>query len=403
MALQTDFSDVRFLVVEDHNFQRMTLVRALQSLGARFIAEASDGREALAYFLDAVEPVEVIICDLEMPNMDGMEFILHLGKTGAETSIILTSALDKSLISSVETMTRAYGINLLGAIEKPATPPKIAELLSRRGARTQSGATRPKTVVSESFISEAIDRGLYEPFFQPKIEIATGRLVGAEALARLRDPDGWFVPPDSFVPVLEDNGLIDGLTWIMLKRSAEACLAWQQSGLGQDINVSVNLSLKSLADTTLADRLTRTVTDTGLQPRHMVLEITESAAMTDIAHCLENLARLRMKGFGLSIDDYGTGYSSMQQLSRIPFSELKIDRSFVTDVALHPQRRVILASSIDMARKLGLKVVAEGVESRADWDRLKELGCTMAQGYFIAKPMPAAEFIHWATSFKLPH
>ncbi len=185
--------------------------------------------------------------------------------------------------------------------------------------------------------------------------------------------------------------------------AAEACLNWQSSGLGEDINVSVNLSLKSLADTTLADRLTKTVADAGLHPKHMVLEITESAAMTDVAHCLENLARLRMKGFGLSIDDYGTGYSSMQQLSRIPFSELKIDRSFVTDVALYPQRRVILASSIDMARKLGLKVVAEGVESRVDWDRLKELGCTMAQGYFIAKPMPAAEFSTWAANFSAPH
>ncbi len=403
MNTPSDYSEVRFLVVEDHNFQRMTLVRVLQSMGARFIAEASDGREALAYFLDTVEPVDVIICDLEMPNMDGMEFIRHLGQTGAQASIILTSALDKSLISSVETMTRAYGINLLGAIEKPATPSKLVELLNHRTARAPARASAPLTAVSEEFIVEAIERGLYEPFFQPKIEIATGKLVGAEALARLRDASGWFVPPDVFIPVLENKGLIDGLTWVMLQRSAAACLAWQNNGLGQDINVSVNLSLKSLADTTLADRLTKTVADTGLQPRHMVLEITESAAMTDVAHCLENLARLRMKGFGLSIDDYGTGYSSMQQLSRIPFSELKIDRSFVTDVALHPQRRVILASSIDMARKLGLKVVAEGVESRADWDRLKELGCTMAQGYFIAKPMPASEFINWAASFSSPH
>jgi len=403
MTMPTDFSEVRFLVVEDHNFQRMTLVRVLQSMGARFIAEASDGREALAYFLDTVEPVDVIICDLEMPNMDGMEFIRHLGQTGAQTSIILTSALDKSLISSVETMTRAYGINLLGAIEKPATPSKLVELLNHRTTSAPTRAAAPLTTVSEEFIAEAIERGLYEPFFQPKIEIATGKLVGAEALARLRDASGWFVPPDVFIPVLENKGLIDGLTWVMLQRSAEACLAWQNNGLGQDINVSVNLSLKSLADTTLADRLTKTVADTGLQPRHMVLEITESAAMTDVAPCLENLARLRMKGFGLSIDDYGTGYSSMQQLSRIPFSELKIDRSFVTDVALHPQRRVILASSIDMARKLGLKVVAEGVESCADWDRLKELGCTMAQGYFIAKPMPASEFINWAASFSSSH
>lgn len=401
MSRQTNLSKVRFLVVEDHSFQRATLVRGLQSLGARLIAEAGDGSEALAYFLDAVEPVDVIICDLEMPNMDGMEFIRHLGQRGAQTSIILTSALDKSLISSVETMTRAYGINLLGAVEKPATPQKLLELLNRRRQLPDAGI-KPSNAVSEPFIAEAVERGLYEPFFQPKIDLATGNLVGAEALARLRDSSGLFVPPDVFVPMLENNGLIDGLTWIMLRKSAEACVHWQQQGLGNDISVSVNLSLKSLVDTALADRLTKIVTDTGLQPRNMILEITESAAMTDIAHCLENLARLRMKGFGLSIDDYGTGYSSMQQLSRIPFSELKIDRSFVTDVALHPQRRVILASSIDMARKLGLKVVAEGVESRADWDRLKELGCTMAQGYFIAKPMPAAEFSNWAMSFKAP-
>lgn len=402
MSQNGDFSEMRFLVVEDHDFQRTTLVRVLQSLGARLIAEAGDGREALAYFLDAAEPVDVIICDLEMPNMDGMEFIRHLGQRGARTSIILTSALDKNLISSVETMTRAYGINLLGAIEKPATPQKLVELLNRRRLLPDA-ASKPRDEVPEQFIADAVERSLYEPFFQPKIEVATGKLVGAEALARLRDASGLFVPPDVFVPVLENNGLIDGLTWIMLRRSAEACVHWQQQGLGHDITVSVNLSLKSLADTSLADRLTRTVTDTGLQPRSMILEITESAAMTDIAHCLENLVRLRMKGFGLSIDDYGTGYSSMQQLSRIPFSELKIDRSFVTDVALHPQRRVILASSIDMARKLGLKVVAEGVESRADWDRLKELGCTMAQGYFIAKPMPAAEFSSWAAAFRPPH
>ena len=200
MTQQTDFSEVRFLVVEDHNFQRMTLVRVLQSLGARAIAEASDGREALTYFLDDAAQVDVIICDLEMPNMDGMEFIRHLGKSGAQTSIILTSALDKSLISSVETMTRAYGINLLGAIEKPATPQKIVELLNQRVARSPVSSSAPRTPVSEKFIADAIAQGLYEPFFQPKIEIATGKLVGAEALARLRDPSGGFVPRMSLFP-----------------------------------------------------------------------------------------------------------------------------------------------------------------------------------------------------------
>jgi EAL domain-containing protein (putative c-di-GMP-specific phosphodiesterase class I) len=124
--------------------------------------------------------------------------------------------------------------------------------------------------------------------------------------------------------------------------------------------------------------------------------------MTHVATCLEGLARLRMKGFGLSIDDYGTGYSSMQQLGRIPFTELKIDKSFVTDCAKNPQQRVILESSIDMARTLGLKTVAEGIETRSDWNLLKELGCSIAQGYFIAKPLPALQFIDWVQNWTAP-
>lgn len=134
----------------------------------------------------------------------------------------------------------------------------------------------------------------------------------------------------------------------------------------------------------------------------MILEITETAAMTDVGRCLENLARLRVKGFGLSIDDYGTGYSSMQQLARILFTELKLDQSFVTDCATNAQHRAIIESSLDMARRLKLKSVAEGVETLADWSLLKELGCGLAQGYFIAKPMPAGDLMGWAGGWRAP-
>jgi EAL domain-containing protein (putative c-di-GMP-specific phosphodiesterase class I) len=134
----------------------------------------------------------------------------------------------------------------------------------------------------------------------------------------------------------------------------------------------------------------------------MVLEITETAAMTDIGKALENLARLRMKGFGLSIDDYGTGYSSMQQLSRIPFTELKIDQSFVLSATEKESSRVMLASSLDLARNLKLKSVAEGVETRAHWDVLKNLGCDIAQGYFVARPMEAKAFEDWVLEWRAP-
>ncbi len=145
----------------------------------------------------------------------------------------------------------------------------------------------------------------------------------------------------------------------------------------------------------LAERVTELVRAENCELRHMILEVTESATMSNVGRVLENLSRLRMRGFGLSIDDYGTGYSSMQQLMRIAFSELKIDQSFVANAVLQPSARVILESSLDMAHKLHITSVAEGVETRQDWDLLVHLGCQLAQGYFVAKPMDAGSFMAW--------
>ncbi|MEI7677764.1 MAG: EAL domain-containing response regulator [Betaproteobacteria bacterium] len=395
-----NIADLHFLVAEDHEFQRKTLIIALKSLGAKHILEAADGRVAFELFSDLATPVDVIICDLEMPNMDGMEFIRHIGNAGAPVSIILTSAMERSVISSVETMTRAYGINLLGAIEKPATPKKLRELIERHGENIQPSAQKAAAAIPPGEVISGMEQQQFVPYFQPKVDLATGIVVGAEALVRWRHPQQGILPPGAFLGIIEQNGLMDDLTWMMLEKSALACLAWHK--LGWMLNVSVNLSLTSLEDTSLADRITQAVEKQGLAPKYMTLEITESAAMTHVATCLEGLARLRMKGFGLSIDDYGTGYSSMQQLGRIPFTELKIDKSFVTDCAKNPQQRVILESSIDMARKLGLKTVAEGIETRSDWNLLKELGCSIAQGYFIAKPLPALQFIDWVQNWTAP-
>lgn len=180
----------------------------------------------------------------------------------------------------------------------------------------------------------------------------------------------------------------------MLRKAAAFCGAWRAAS-GLDVSMSVNLSIKSLSNAQLADRVTALVRDEHLEPRYMVLELTESAATTDVGAALENLARLRMKGFGLSIDDYGTGYSSMQQLTRIAFTELKIDQSFVANAARQQSARVILESSLDMAKKLNITSVAEGVETQQDWDLLHQLGCQLGQGYFIAQPMDARALLKW--------
>jgi len=369
-------------------------------MGAKHVSQAPNGQAALEIFKSRLRPIDIIISDLEMPGMDGMEFMRHIGEADLPVSVIISSALDSALISSVETMTKAFGITLLGAIEKPVTAEKLGVLLERY----LPPKAKPQRAPAAAIPIEDIRRGLhareFEPFFQPKVSLADGSVVGAEALARWRHPQKGVLAPYAFISAMEDNGLIDQLTWVVLEKSAAMCRDWQAKGL--QATVSVNLSLKSLSDPGLADRISTRVAAQKLEARQVVLEITESAAMTDVAKALENLTRLRMKGFGLSIDDYGTGYSSMQQLSRIPFTELKIDQSFVMSANDKESSKVILASSLDMAKKLKLKSVAEGVETRAHWNLLQGLGCDVAQGYFIAKPMEASAFQDWTLNWHPP-
>lgn len=393
-------ADLRFLVVEDHDFQRWMLDSMLKQLGARYVFQARDGREALEIFRSLEPPIDIIVSDLDMPAMDGMEFMRHVGEAGTNVSAIVASALDPSLVASVENMARAYGVDFLGAIPKPFTSPKLEHLIARRGAKAARSqhANKPAPVFGLDEMIEGLDNDEFEPFFQPKVEVATGRLVGAEALARWRHPRKGvvppFVPPLAFIKPFEDNGQIDRLTWIMLDKAARSCREWRRAGV--NITVSVNLSLQTLVDVTLADRLTQLVRDRGLEPRDLVLEVTESARLAHMGNALENLSRLRMKGFGLSIDDYGTGYSSLQQLTRIAFTEIKIDGSFVRNASTQEAGLVVLESSLAMARKLKISAVAEGVETDADWRLLERLGWDVAQGYFIAKPLPGEDFLGWA-------
>lgn len=390
-------AELSFLVVEDHEFQRNVALKILADLGATSVAWAADGRAALKLLEAPAAAVDIIISDLAMPGMDGMEFMRHLGNAGIPVSIILASGSDGPLIASVETMTRAYGVTVLGAIEKPVTPAKL-EALIRLHAPTQADLNRPEAARAPFTLEEmlaGLENDQFEPFFQPKVELASGRIRGAEALARWRHPHHGIIQPSAFIDTMERNDMIDALTWSMLHKAAVVCREWRTAS-GLDVTVSVNLSIRSLADAELAAQITELVLREDVEPRHMILELTESAATTDVGMALENLSRLRMNGFGLSIDDYGTGYSSMQQLMRIAFSEIKIDRAFVATAARHESARIILQSSLDMARKLNITSVAEGIESQQDWDLLHEFGCELAQGYFIAMPMEAGRFMEWA-------
>jgi EAL domain-containing protein (putative c-di-GMP-specific phosphodiesterase class I)/DNA-binding NarL/FixJ family response regulator len=395
-----NYSELSLLVVEDDAFQRGLIVNMLRSLGAVSIAEAEDGNQALARVRNANEPlIDLVFCDLHMPEMDGLELLRHLSKEAIQPIVVIGSALDDKLLSSAGCMAKTYGIRLLGTIKKPFTLNQIKELLAQK-PQSEKKWQIPESASKFSLgeILQGLRAGQFEPFFQPKVDFRSGRLVGAEALARWVHPELGVIAPYAFIPLLEQQRQIDELTFVMLKKSAEACRALHQQG--HVLTISINLSLVSLDDATLADKIIGIVRQTGIDPKYIVLEITESAAMTDAGHALENLTRLCMNGFVLSIDDYGTGYSSMQQLTRIAFGELKIDQSFVKDFAENESLRIVVESSIEMAHKLQVKSVAEGVETQQDWDILKRAGCDTAQGYFIAKPLARADFTSFIENFK---
>lgn len=328
--------------------------------------------------------------------MDGGDLIRHLGRSRVRASVVLASVPGRQLPGSMETLSEAYGISLLGVVEKPVTPDKLGPLIQRH--ETAHSRPDPRMGTRLSFAPGELRDGFgnneFEPFFQPKIELATGRIKGAEALARWRHPQHGMVAPSAFMNLLEDNGLIDELAWVMLRRAAAFRRAWQ--GAGPGATVSVNLSLKSLEDRQIVGRMTEIARSQELNPRQIVLELAESASISEAGpQVLENLAGLRTKGFGLSIDDYGTGTSSMSRLAAIAVTEIKIDRAFVTNATHDESARAILKSGVALAKTLNITAVAEGVETQADWNLLRRLDCGLAQGYFIARPMEAAVFLDW--------
>ncbi len=388
-------ADLNFLIAEDNEFQRRWLIVMLNRLGVTHIVEAENGRQALVILQDKTQRVDISFVDLNMPDMDGIELVRHLAKADHPTSIVLTSALGSALLLSVETMSKAYGVNLLGTFEKPATPEVLQELIGKYQPPHERVEKADKTFCV--FTVEDILHGLKEdqfiPLFQPKVELATSKVAGLEAFVRWQHPQQGLIPPPAFIPLLEASGHMETLTWTVIEKSAAACRAWHDQGLM--LSVSINLSPTVLAEPGLAEKILEHIADLGIETRYITFEITELIAMSDAPVCLENLARLRMKGFGLAVDDYGTGHANMQQLLRIPFLDLKIDRSFVAGASQNAEMSIALSSSLELARKLGRNSVAVGVETREDWDLLCKLGCIYAQGYYIAKPMEQEAVPAW--------
>ncbi len=245
----------------------------------------------------------------------------------------------------------------------------------------------PRRLALAGGLRSAINEGQIQLYYQPKADLRTGRIMGAEALARWDHPEFGIVGPAEFVPIAEQTGLITPLTSFVLDAALRQARAWKDAGL--ELSVAVNLSARSFLDTQLAVEIPRLLARWGVEAELLELEITESMLMTDPARAEATLDRLSQIGLTLSVDDFGTGYSSLANLKRLPVDVIKIDKSFVIEMAVDASDAAIVRSTIELAHNLGLRVVAEGVESEDAWRHLEALGCDFAQGYYLSRPLPA--------------
>ncbi len=396
MQTSQDIDDLSVLLVDDDPRTLRLLTYLLEAIGITEMHTAADGHEALSYLDNVPERPDLILTDLNMPGLDGVEFLRHLSMRGIASRIVLISGENPRILDTAKTLALVHDLSVIGTLQKPITQKALTEMLRQClefGTQAQRRDRGP--ITEQELVEGLIERNgePLQPVYQPTVSMKTGAPVGAEALVRWTHAKSGTLGPMCFIPLAERLGHTKYLTDLVTRKVMSEAAYWQSNGL--DLRVSINLSVTVLKCLDLPEFVIATAEATGLDPSKLTLEITESHLMDDFKESLETLARLRLKGVWLSIDDFGTGYSSMEQLKRVPFNEVKIDRCFVTGAAHDAEARAILESSIELGQRLGLVVVAEGVESREDWDLLDSLGCDVAQGYFISRPLEADALPTW--------
>lgn len=357
---------------------------------AGYTVHLADSPEVFFSSLSYQEP-NVIITDLQMPEVDGIELIRQLANRGTDAAILIVSGFDSRVLSSAMQLGKSHNLNMLGTLQKPIA----IDALERHLAK----AMEHSNPINAGTLKAAIENQEIVVYYQPKATQNTDGLwqvTGVEALARWQHPKLGLVPPDKFIPLAEKSGLINALTDSVLKSAVRQLHAWRQEGL--KLKCSVNVTAAELNDLAFPDNVLQLLTSYDLAADSLILEVTESTIMADPKSSLDILSRIRLKGFGLSIDDFGTGYSSLVQLHRMPCNELKIDKSFVLDLGANPESELIVKVILDLGHNLGMTVCAEGVENQEALSLLENAGCDMLQGYFISRPMPAEEissFANW--------
>lgn len=385
-------ANLHVLILEDDPIQMEVVSTTLRALGVNRIETCSEGNQALAV-VRTYNP-DLLVCDLTMPGMDGISFLRQVAAQGFLGNVIILSSVDSGVMKAAVSLARAYGLNLIAALSKPLQQDQLKHALTRQQQTMPEKKQYAKAaVLSLAELQQGLAEESIEVFFQPKVSVFDKKIVGAECLARWCHPERGILGPLSFIPVLEAHGLINALTKIVLKKGVQQLARW--AAQGHHFRIAVNVSMDDLNQLDLPEEFESIAQNANVHCNQITLELTESRLMENLTVSLEILTRLRLKGFGLSIDDFGTGFSTMENLTQLPFTELKVDRAFVNGAHQDEAARAILSSSIQLGKIFNLRLVAEGVENLQDWNLIADSGCDEVQGFYIAKPMPAQEFIDW--------
>jgi EAL domain-containing protein (putative c-di-GMP-specific phosphodiesterase class I)/ActR/RegA family two-component response regulator len=388
-------TDLHLLVVDDDHFSLKLITENLTLQGYIHVQSVAHAGEALERLQRAGRAPDIVLCDLNMPEMDGIQFIESLGRIAWDGSLILLTGEGSRLLDAATQLARSLGIYVLGALCKPLDPAQLREMLESYEPRTypQLGCVGSSLSYAPAELADAIEQDQLILHYQPQVRLVDGKPSSIECLVRWRHPHDGLVYPEQFITLAEEHDLIDSLTERVIRLAVVQTRAWRETGVF--LPVAINLSMDTLQRPDVVDWLLGLLDEGGLTPSDVVWEVTESRFMQSRARTLSNLTRLSLKKCGLAIDDFGTGHSSLAQLRDLPFDELKIDRSFVHKGADDPTRRAIVTASAGMAQGLNMHCIAEGVETANDWAFVRDLGCTHAQGWAIARPMPAVCIPPW--------
>mgnify|MGYP000126000303 CR=1 FL=1 len=346
---------------------------------------------------------DIVVLDLQMPDIDGIEIMRELASKDIKPYFILVSGFDERVLHSAKQLAESKQLNVVNTLSKPFKAKDFISLIKLTYEKCEEKCLQqinnPSELVSHTenaSIEElklALRKHQLQVYFQPQTCFSKGDLQGAEILVRWLHPERGLIVAEDFIPLAEKHQLMNLLTEEILMLAIKEYKKVIASGL--NIKISINLSAQNIDDLSMPEKLEALIKGNNIDPGAIVLEVTESALMNKVSDSLDILNRLRMKGFSLSIDDFGTGYSSLVKLYQAPFTELKIDQHFIMRSVIDQDASAITKICILLAKELNMKTVAEGVETKEIWEHIKNLGCDIAQGFFIAKPMPVDDFITW--------